>query len=256
MTNNPVGIFDSGVGGLSVWREIDRLLPNESIIYYADNANCPYGEKTQDEVIRYSVAVTRFLIARQCKLIVVACNTATSMAIDQLRTMFDIPFIGIVPAVKPAATNSRTGVIAILATAGTLRSQKFNNTMRDFSGNTEIITVEGGELVDIVERGLQGSQQSADILARYINPLMKKNIDHLVLGCTHFPFLIDDIRKIVGDAVVLDNPASAIAQRTKYILESKNIAASPDNLPTRQFFASGDMQTLQNMVEKEIKVKR
>jgi glutamate racemase len=254
MRDDPVGIFDSGVGGLSVWQEINSLLPDESVIYYADNANCPYGEKTQDEVIRYSTHATQTLVERGCKIIVVACNTATSMAIDSLRTAFDVPFVGIVPAVKPAATNSKTGVIAILATAGTLKSRKFNETMKQFSGNTEVITVESGELVDIVENGLQGTKLSDEILRKYINPLIEKNIDHIVLGCTHFPFLIDDIRTIVGESVILDNPAPAIAKRTKFILESKKLTAPAGNKPQIRFFASGDISTLKNMVENRFNV--
>jgi glutamate racemase len=255
MTNSPIGIFDSGVGGLSVWQEIDCLLPNESIVYYADNANCPYGEKTQAEIIGYSVKATRFLVGKGCKIIVVACNTATSQAIDYLRKTFDIPFVGIVPAVKPAAINSKTGVIAILATVGTLKSKKFNDTKKEFSGNTEIIPVEGGELVDIVEKGLQGTEQSEEILRKYINPLMKRHIDHLVLGCTHFPFLIEDIKKITGDSVILDNPAPAIAKRAKYILENEKLTAYPENKKQIDFFSSGNIAILKNMVENTTGVK-
>jgi glutamate racemase len=249
MDSKPIGIFDSGVGGLSVWQEIDSLLPNESIVYYADNANCPYGEKTQDEIIKYSGKATQFLISKGCKIIIVACNTATSQAIDYLRKTFDIPFVGIVPAVKPAAINSKTGVIAILATAGTLKSKKFNDTRKEFSGNTEIILVEGGELVDIVEHSLQGTKQSEEILCRHLNPLMEKHIDHLVLGCTHFPFLIEDIQKITGDSVILDNPAPAIAQRTKYILETENLMALSGDKKQIEFFSSGNIETLLNLVE-------
>ncbi|MDR1169913.1 MAG: glutamate racemase [Prevotellaceae bacterium] len=249
MTNSPIGIFDSGVGGVSVWQEIDRLLPDESIVYYADNANCPYGEKTRIEVTGYSVKATQMLIAKGCKIIVVACNTATSQAIDCLRKTFDIPFVGIVPAVKPAAINSKSGVIAILATAGTLKSKKFNDARKEFSGNTEVIPVEGGELVDIVEKGLQGTKQSEEILRRHINPLIEKHIDHLVLGCTHFPFLIEDIKRITGDSVILDNPAPAIAQRTKYILENEKLTAYPGNKKQIEFFSSGNIEALKNLVE-------
>jgi glutamate racemase len=252
MTDRPIGIFDSGVGGLSVWQEIDRLLPNESIVYYADNANCPYGEKTREEVIRHSARVAQFLVDKGCKIVVVACNTATSQAIDYLRETFEIPFVGIVPAVKPASINSKTGVIAILATAGTLKSGKFNETKQEFSGNTEIILVEGGELVDIVENGLQGTKQSEEILHKHIDPLMERHIDHLVLGCTHFPFLIEDIKKITGNRVILDNPAPAIAKRTKFILENEGLRASAVNKKQIDFFSSGDIGMLKNMLENVI----
>jgi glutamate racemase len=255
MTNNPIGIFDSGVGGLSVWLEINNLLPDESIVYYADNANCPYGDKTQDEVIGYSEKVTQFLIDKGCKIVVIACNTATSQAIEYLRKTFAIPFVGIVPAVKPAAINSKTGIIAILATAGTLKSQKFNDTKKEFSGNTKVILVEGGELVDIVEKGLQGTNQSEEILRKHIQPLMEQHIDHLVLGCTHFPFLIDDIKKITGDAVILDNPAPAIAQRTKFILDKEKLTSCPENKKQIEFFASGSIETLKNMVKNTVGIR-
>jgi glutamate racemase len=253
--NKAIGIFDSGVGGLSVWQEIDRLLPNESIVYYADNANCPYGEKPQTEVIKYSGKVTQFLIDMGCKIIVIACNTATSQAIDSLRSTFDIPFVGIVPAVKPASTDSKTGVIAILATAGTLKSRKFNDTKKEFAGDTEVILVEAGELVDIVEKGLQGTIQSDEMLRKYICPLMKRNIDHLVLGCTHFPFLIEDIKTIVGDSVILNNPAPAIAKRTKYILENENLTVMPGNKKQIRFFSSGNIEPLKNMVKSTAGIK-
>jgi glutamate racemase len=246
--NNPIGVFDSGVGGLSVLKEIEALLPNESVIYYADTANCPYGAKTQDEVIRCSEKVTRFLINKKCKLIVIACNTATSMAITHLRNTFDIPFIGIVPAVKPAVINSKTGVIAILATTGTLKSKIFSDTKEQFAGNTEVILVEANDLVEIVENRLQGTQQAQEALSKHIMPLLKKNIDHLVLGCTHFPFLIEDIKNLTGDSVVLDNPAPAVAKRTEFILKQKGLAASADNNRQTEFFSSGNVDVLLEMV--------
>jgi glutamate racemase len=246
--NNPIGVFDSGVGGLSVLKEIEALLPNESVIYYADTANCPYGAKTQDEVIRCSEKVTRFLINKKCKLIVIACNTATSMAITHLRNTFDIPFIGIVPAVKPAVINSKTGVIAILATTGTLKSKIFSDTKEQFAGNTEIILVEANDLVEIVENRLQGTQQAQEALSKHIMPLLKKNIDHLVLGCTHFPFLIEDIKNLTGDSVVLDNPAPAVAKRTEFILKQKGLAASANNNRQTEFFSSGNVNVLLEMV--------
>ncbi|MDR1583824.1 MAG: glutamate racemase [Prevotellaceae bacterium] len=255
MTNCPIGIFDSGVGGLSIWLEIDSLLPEESIVYYADNANCPYGEKTQAEVIEYSEKVTQFLINKGCKIIVIACNTATSLAIDHLRKTFDVPFVGIVPAVKPAAINSKTGIIAILATAGTLRSRKFNDTRKEFSENTEVIPVESGELVDIVEKGLQGTKKSEEILYKHIQPLMKRRIDHLVLGCTHFPFLIDDIKKITGNSVILDNPAPAIAKQTKFILDKEKLTTYSNNNKQIEFFASGNIETLKNLVKNTTGIK-
>ncbi|MDR0560110.1 MAG: glutamate racemase [Prevotellaceae bacterium] len=249
MNNFPIGIFDSGVGGLSVWIEIDKLLPCESVVYFADNANCPYGEKSQNAVIAHSEKAVRFLIEKQCKLIVIACNTATSMAVDFIRNTFDIPVIGIVPAIKPAAINSMTGVIAILATKGTLNSRKFNETKREFSKNTEIISFDANDLVEIVENGLQGTEQAENVLRKYLLPMLQKNVDRLVLGCTHFPFLIDDIKKITGDSIILDNPAPAIAKRTEYIIHREGIAAMSGNVRQISFYSSGNIDTLKKMVK-------
>jgi glutamate racemase len=249
MSHNPIGIFDSGVGGLSVWKEIDCWLPNESIVYYADNQNCPYGEKTPGEIIRYSEKAVQFLLNKGCKLIVVACNTATSQAIDYLRSTFPVPFIGTMPAVKPASINSKTGTIAVLATSSTLKSKKFNEARQEFSATTEIILVEGDELVDIVENGLQGTEQSEKILHKCLDPLIEKNIDHIVLGCTHFPFLIEDIRKITGDNVILDNSAEAIAKRTRFIIEQEGLEVTFPHMKVLNFISTGDSRILRRMIE-------
>jgi len=248
MNNLPIGILDSGLGGLSVWKEIDKLMPNESVIYFADSGNCPYGSKSEEEIIEYTDNITQFLINKQCKLIVVACNTATSIAIEHLRQKFDVPFVGIEPAIKPAAINSKTGVIGVLATSGTLKSKMFNQTKERFSGNIKVVLDEGNELVNIVENNLQGTQESLEILRKHIEPLMKENVDHLVLGCTHFPFLINDIKKITGNSVYLENPAPAVANRTKYILNENNII-SENNGNTTTFYSTGNINILKNMVE-------
>lgn len=249
MNNNPIGIFDSGLGGLSVWQEIDKLLPNESVIYYADSANCPYGLKSKERVIELSKKVVDFFLEKKCKIVVVACNTATSMAIDYLREHYSIPFVGIEPAVKPAALNSKTGVIGILATTGTLNSKMFNQTKERFADNTEIITVQADDLVEIVEKQLQGTQKSHDALVKHINPLIQKNIDHLVLGCTHFPLLINDIKEITGNSIVLDNPAPAVARRTKELLQENDLCAQSDHKREIHFYSSGDINILERMVQ-------
>jgi glutamate racemase len=248
MNRAPIGIFDSGVGGMSVWKEIDMRLPHESLIYYADSANCPYGEKSREEVIALSLQSAAFLADKGSKLIVIACNTATSTAIDCLRDRFNLPFVGIVPAVKPAAINSRTGVIGILATRGTLQSVKFDKARKEYARYAEIIAVEAGDLVEIVERGRRGTREAEDALRRHIEPMLKRNIDRLVLGCTHFPFLIDDIKKIVGNSVILDNPAPAIAQRTDSVLREKKLAAPSDNRKYTEFHSSGDINALKSFV--------
>jgi glutamate racemase len=233
---------------MSVWKEIDMRLPHESLIYYADSANCPYGEKSREEVIELSLQAAAFLVGKGSKMIVIACNTATSTAIDCLRDRFDIPFVGIVPAVKPAAINSKTGAIGILATRGTLQSVKFDKARREYAGYVEIIAVEAGDLVEIVERGRRGTREAEEALRRHIEPMLKRNIDRLVLGCTHFPFLIDDIKKIVGSSVILDNPAPAIARRAAYVLRDLELAAPPDNRKHTEFHSSGDINALKSFI--------
>ena len=191
--NNPIGLFDSGIGGTSIWKEIHNLLPNENTIYLADSKNAPYGQKSKEEIIQLSYKNTEFLLNQNCKLIVVACNTATTNAIKELRDKYDIPFIGIEPAIKPAATNSQTQKIGILATKGTLNSELFYKNVEKFQ-DIKIIEQIGFGLVELIENGKINSAEMQDLLKQYLNPMIAQNIDYLVLGCSHYPFLIPKIR--------------------------------------------------------------
>ncbi|MDR2982635.1 MAG: glutamate racemase [Puniceicoccales bacterium] len=249
--NAPIGIFDSGVGGLSIWREVSSLLPSESIIYFADSANCPYGQREQTEVQAFSERIVRFLLEKKCKLIVVACNTATAMAIDHLRRNYPVSFVGIEPGVKPAALESRTGVIGILATAGTLKGRIFNETKARFASHVKIQMTEGTGLVEIVEQGKIGTPEAEILLRRYIEPMLAANIDKLVLGCTHYSFLADDIRKITQGRVALVEPNLAVAQRTKSLLNERELLR--DGTPESQryeFYSSGPIDSLSEMVRR------
>lgn len=247
--NAPIGMFDSGVGGLSVWREVVKLLPAESVLYFADNANCPYGPKPQDEIIKLSDNIVRFFIEKGCKLIVVACNTATSAAIDYLRKTYEgIEIVGMEPAIKPAALNSKTGSIGILATAGTLKGRLFNETKARFASNVNVDIRVGKGLVELVEKGMVGTLEAEALLRRYIEPMLEDNIDHLVLGCTHYPFLADDIRKISGDNLVLLDPAYAIAQRVEQLLIQHFLLNPGKKSAKYSFYASGDTEVMQQML--------
>ncbi len=241
MNTNPIGIFDSGIGGLSVFKEIIKTLPNENIIYFADIKNNPYGEKSTDEIINLSKKITDFLISKKCKIIVVACNTATSKAINFLRQNYDINFIGMEPATKPAAINTKTGNIAVLATKGTLESEKFKKTKSEYASNVNVFTTIGKGLVNIVENNKMNTSESLELIKTYIKPMLDNNVDQIVLGCTHYPFLCDDIKKIIGKKNInIINPATSVAIHTKNILSKNNILNNTNNENKYIFFSSSN----------------
>ncbi|SDZ88995.1 glutamate racemase [Flavobacterium gillisiae] len=218
--NQPIGIFDSGIGGTSIWKEIHQLLPHEKTIYLADSKNAPYGQKSKDEIIALSMKNTDLLLKMNCKLIVVACNTATTNAIRELREKYDIPFIGIEPAIKPAATNSKTQTIGILATQGTLISELFNKTAQQFQ-NTKIIDQVGHGLVPLIESGKMNSPEMTQLLHSYLTPMIDANIDYLVLGCSHYPYLIPQIKAILPNHIQIIDSGEAVAKQTQNLLKEK-----------------------------------
>jgi len=218
--NRPIGIFDSGIGGTSIWAAIHELLPNEKTIYLADSKNAPYGQKSKAEIIALSKKNTAFLLEMNCKLIVVACNTATTNAIQELRENYTVPFIGIEPAIKPAATNSRTQKIGILATKGTLNSELFHKTTEMYH-DTKIIEQVGHGLVQLIENGEMNSLEMTKLLHSYLTPMIEANIDYLVLGCSHYPYLIPQIKKIVPSNIHIIDSGEAVARQTQKILKDK-----------------------------------
>jgi len=245
--NSPIGIFDSGVGGISVWKEIVELLPNENIIYFADSKNCPYGPKSDEEIIDLSRKIVDFLISKNCKIIVVACNTATAAAISTLRKEYSIPFVGLEPAVKPAALNSKTNKIGILATEGTLRGNHFKRTTETYAKNTEVNVQVGYGLVELVENNDVNSVNTIKVVEKCIQPLIDKNIDQLVLGCTHYPFLCDAIKKVSGSHNInIINPAPAVASRTFDLLKNNR---KNDKNSFYHFYSSGNINQLENTVK-------
>jgi glutamate racemase len=219
MHSKPIGVFDSGVGGLSVLNALTKMLPDENFIYVADQAYAPYGEKPQKTITASAVAVTNWLVAQDCKLIVVACNTATTNAIAHLRAHFSIPFVGIEPAIKPAALGSQTGVIGVLATAGTLTSTLFQTTSQDYTQGLEVITQVGHGLVALVEKGEATSKATEKQLREILSPMLEKPIDHLVLGCTHYPFLTHTLKKILPENVTIVDCSTAVAKQTHKLLD-------------------------------------
>lgn len=219
----PIGIFDSGVGGLSVWKEIIKILPGHNLLYFSDNAYSPYGPRPVWEIIERATKISEFLISKGAAIIVVACNTATSAAIDSLRENFSVPFIGMEPAIKPAAALTKTGVIGVLATKGTLGSSLYCNTLNMFASNIEVVEMVGTGLVALVESGQVAGIQVEELLKKYIGPMIEKNADYIVLGCTHYPFLKDAIEKIAGKNVTIIDPAPAVARRLYKIAKINNI---------------------------------
>src|SRR3989339_142279 len=214
----PIGIFDSGVGGLSVLKEVRKLLPFESISYFADSGNCPYGSKTREEILLLARKHIEFLLEKNCKLIVIACNTITAVAIDQFRSEYGIPFIGMEPALKPAALQTRTKKIGILATENTFNGRLFKQTFEKHANGLDGFIQPGYGLVELVEKGEQDSEAARQLLERYLTPMMEKGADTLVLGCTHYPFLKDMIQKVAGNRLAIIDPSDAVAAQTKRIL--------------------------------------
>ena len=232
----PIGIFDSGVGGTSIWKEINKLLPQEDTLYLSDSKNAPYGSKTKKEIIDLALKNTEYLLQKKCKIIVVACNTATTNAIKILRQTYKIPFIGIEPAIKPAALKTKTKKIGILATKGTLNSELFEKTSSSLKNNPEIIEQIGEGLVDLIEKGEILSKEMNSLLKKYLEPMIKANVDHIVLGCTHYPYLKDQIQNLVGPFVKIIDSGHAVAIQTKNILNRNNLINKSNRFPVSEFY--------------------
>ena len=248
MNENPIGIFDSGIGGTSIWKEIQTLMPNEDCIYLADSKNAPYGEKSHEDILKLSIKNTEYLIQRKCKLIVVACNTATTNAIDYLRNHYDIPFIGIEPAIKPAALNSKSKKVGILATKGTLSSALFHSTSQNHAAGIEILERQGKGLVELIEKGDLESETLKLLLNQFVQPMLEKGIDYLVLGCTHYPYLITILREILPAGVQIIDSGEAVARQTKAILLKQDINKGTDVLGSHLFFTNGNLKVLERFV--------
>jgi len=226
MNNQPIGIFDSGIGGTSIWKEIQQLLPSERTIFLADSKNAPYGAKSKEEILRLSIKNTECLLGKGAKLIVVACNTATTNAIDYLRENYNVPFIGIEPAIKPAALMSRSKTVGVLATKGTLSSDLFHSTTKNHAEGIKVIEQEGKGLVPLIEAGKVYAPETRKLLEQFLLPMLEQGIDYLVLGCTHYPYLIPVIQEIVPEYVKIIDSGEAVAKQTQAILKKKALLSN------------------------------
>ena len=227
-----IGIFDSGAGGLSVFREIRKVLPDEQYIYYSDSANCPYGEKNVEFIIDRCREITEFLIGHGVEIIVVACNTATAAAIKTLREEYPTRFIGMEPAIKPAAQLTQCGTVGVLATAGTLKSEKYLRHKEKYASHINIIEHVGEGFVELVESGITSGPEVEYTVFRSIQPLLDAGADTIVLGCTHYPFLSDVIKRLAsrisGSEIKLIDPAPAIAKHLVEVMDEEGIPHGPD----------------------------
>ena len=259
MNNRPIGIFDSGVGGLTVWKHLIDILPNESVIYLADSKNCPYGSLDSETVTILSKKNTEFLINQGCKIIVIACNTATAASIKELRSIYDIPFVGMEPAIKPAAINCKTGTIGILATQGTFQGTHYKNTLKKYANHINVCIQPGLGLVEQVESGMKNTDTIIKLLTKYLTPMEKSGADHIVLGCTHYPFLIPQIKKILKSSITIVDPAPAVVNHIKSILSKLKLHTSSDSYKY-MFYTNGNIKMaktlIKNFTNKQVQYKK
>ena len=245
---NPIGVFDSGVGGLSVLREIRQVLPSEDLLYVADSAHAPYGDKSRQFIEDRSVAISEFLVSRNAKAIVVACNTATGAAVTALRSRFLMPIIAMEPAVKPAAMHTRSGVVGVLATSRTLASDNFVKLFARYGADVEIIGQACPGLVEQVEAGDLSGDKTRALLEQYVQPLLERGADTLVLGCTHYPFLAPLIQEIAGAGVAVIDSAAAVARQLHRRLEVVDLLADEARVGTECFWTSGTLDKAEPLV--------
>ena len=245
-----IGIFDSGIGGLSVFREIRKLLPEQNYIYYSDSAHCPYGDKSKEYIIDRARSITRRLMEMGAEIVVVACNTATAAAISTLRKEFPIKFIGMEPAIKPAAALTKTGVVGVLATAGTLKAEKYLDTREKWAQSITVVEHIGEGFVELVEKGQTSGAEAEAVVQNSLVPLLEAGADTIVLGCTHYPFLADTIKKVAaahgadGNSFHLIDPAPAVARHLLEVMEAEGIqTVSPEGF-SMELLCSGDRKEL------------
>ena len=242
-----IGIFDSGAGGLSVYRELVKALPLERYLYFSDNAHCPYGEKTAAYIQERGRTITEVLLGLGADIIVVACNTATAAAIATLRAEYPgVPFIGMEPAVKPAALGTRSGVIGVLATAGTLKGSKYLNTRGLYQDNVKIVEHVGQGFVELVENGILDGPEAEATVRASLQPLLDAGADTIVLGCTHYPFLQPLIERLAGPGVKVIDPAPAVARQTVRILQERGIPTGEGPFSVDLYF-SGEPDSLERI---------
>lgn len=245
----PIGIFDSGVGGLSVLRAIRALMPSESLLYFADQGHVPYGSRTMSQIRDFSEAITRFLLARNAKLIVVACNTASAAALKFLRrTFLDVVFVGMEPAVKPAAERTQSGKVGVLATPATFQGELYTSVVERFANGVELLQHTCPGLVKQIEQGDLDGKETRTILEDALRPMLDAGIDTVVLGCTHYPFVIPLIQQIVGESVRVIDPAPAVAMQAYRLLEAAGTRRRKGDRGEIRFYTSGNKSAFQSLL--------
>ncbi len=244
-----IGVFDSGVGGISVLQHIHVLLPHENLIYCADSLHAPYGNKTYQEIQSRCFEIADFLMARNVKAIVVACNTATAAAIEALRAKYALPIIGMEPAVKPAAAASKNGIIGVLATVGTLKSAQFAGLLENYGRNVKVVTQGCIGLVECIERGELNTDGTRQLLAQYCEPLLNEGADTIVLGCTHYPFVKPLIQEIVGKQVTLIDTGAAVAKHLQKRLAEKHLLTQQQQAGTVRFWTNSQSTEAKQVIE-------
>lgn len=242
--NNPIGVFDSGVGGLTVTREIMRQLPNESLVYFGDTARVPYGSKSKNTVLKYSRQIVRFLRTKNVKAIVVACNTASALALDEIASELDIPIIGVVkPGAKMAVETTKTGTVGVIGTASTVKSGIYNDYIRELNPEITVVSKACPLFVPLVEEGLLEDRVTDDIVGRYLQVMKEYKVDALVLGCTHYPLIRHTIKRFVGDDVTLVNPAFETAKSLKELLTEKGMLNKQIQKPQHEYYVSDGVES-------------
>ena len=255
LSSRPIGVMDSGVGGISVLKHAHTLLPHENLIYFADSKYAPYGNKTPAQITARCFEIADILIAKDAKALVVACNTATAAAIDAMREKYNLPIIGMEPAVKPAAEASKNGVIGVLATVGTLKSAQFAALLESYGRNVKVVTQACVGLVECIERGELNTPETKALIRQYCLPLLAEGADTIVLGCTHYPFVKDVIREIVGKEISLIDTSAAVAKQLKRQLEEKDLLSiSQEKLASHQkpkvdFWTNSEAENVQQVIE-------
>lgn len=254
MDNHPIGIYDSGFGGLTVWREVRRALPGESLVYLGDGKNCPYGSRPREEIRRLADEAVAALVAEGCKIVVVACNTATAAAIDFLRAKYaPLPIVGMEPAVKPACLNTRSGVVGVLATERSLDGDLFRRTAARYGAGIEVVTAPGRGFVELVEADLEQTPEAERAVRAATEEMLRRGADQIVLGCTHYPFLKPVLERVVaGRDVAIVDPSPAVARRVVQLLERDGLRAGPEHRPRYLFRTFADEEYRARLEHKAI----
>lgn len=251
MKDKPIGILDSGLGGLTVVKEVLRQLPNEEIIYFGDNFRCPYGPRPSEEVKQFTLEIVEFLLKYDVKMIIIACNTATSAALETVRELVDIPVIGVIlPGSLTAIKKTKTGKIGVIGTLGTIASGLYEKTLSNINPNLEITSLACPTLVPLVEDGPHSDETIRAVVKEALSPIIDKEMDSLILGCTHYPIISDYIQEVMGDEVNLLSSAEETAREASAILHYHNMMANPNSNPKHIFYTTGDVQQFRNVGEK------